>query len=71
MCDKCHQPEWYCQTRPDYGSKVIKNESSGYYGALVLDFDKKTILIHFPSNWEEMTLAQQSEWIMKKIKQDG
>jgi len=67
MCE-CNQPKWFCQhEKSQYGSKPIKNERTGY-GTLTLDFEKKTIIIKFPENWEEMTSEQQFLWLQEHIK---
>jgi hypothetical protein len=68
MCEMCHQDDWYCRhSKAQYGAKKIKNERTGY-GTIILDFEKRAIIIQFPTNWDEMTSEEQFIWLQQHIK---
>ncbi len=63
MCEICHQDDWYCQHNK--GAKKITSER---YGTLVLDYEKRSIIIQFPAEWDSMTNEQQFLWLQQHIK---
>ena len=69
MCEQCGQPDWFCawDKKAKYGAKKIKNERTGY-GTLILDFEKRAIIIQFPTNWDEMSNEEQFLWLQAHIK---